>query len=258
MLAIAISFQGFINFFLGMLTGIVLFLASLTFLFVRGKNIELDIRKPEGELSEDDLRQLIRSRQDKLRKVLKKKNNGVFKLTFEISYELVEEISRYFFPNSKYPMYELSVNELLELNHYITDRIDEILEVPVLKNAKKAKIITIVNMYEKKKAIQDSRLARAAKKLKLGKVAKYGGMALNAVNPVYWFRKLVLSTSIDAMTRKLCVAIIGVVGEETSKVYSKKLFDKEIELGLVDENMEALLTEGDEDIDEVEEPERVL
>ena len=253
MLGVAISFQGFINFFLGMLTGIVLFLATLTFLFVRGKNIELDVDKPEGDFSEDDLKQLIISRQDRLRRILKAKNDGAFKLTFEVSYELIEEISRYFFPNSKYPMYELSVNELIELNHYITDRIDEILEVPILKNAKKAKIITIVNMYEKKKALQDSRLAKAAKKLKLGKVAKYGGMALNAVNPVYWFRKLVLSTSIDAMTRKLCVAIVGVVGEETSKVYSKKLFDKDIELGLVEENMESLLSEGEEDDDEVEE-----
>lgn len=243
----------FMNFFLGMLTGIVLFLATLTFLFVRGKNIELDVKKPEGELSEEDLRQLIISRQKRLRKILKTKNEGAFRLSFEVSYELIEEISRYFFPNSKYPMYELSVNELLELNHYITDRIDEILEVPVLKNAKKAKIITIVNLYEKKKAIQDSRVARTAKKLKLGKVARYGGMALNAVNPVYWFRKLVLSTSIDAMTRKLCVAIIGVVGEETAKVYSKKLFDKEFELGVVDENMKDLMTLGDDDDDEVEE-----
>ena len=76
---------------------------------------------------------------------------------------------------------------------------------------------------------------------------------MNAVNPVYWFRKLVLSTSIDAMTRKLCVAIIGVVGEETSKVYSKKLFDKDVDLGLVEENMESLLSEGDDDAEEVEE-----
>jgi len=247
------GFGGFINFFLGMLTGIILFLATLTFLSIRGKNINLDVKKPEGEFSEDDLRQLIVSRQNRLRKVLKTKKEGAFRLTFEVSYELVEEISRYFFPNSKYPMYELSVNELIELNHYITDRIDEILEVPVLKNAKKARIITIVNMYEKKKAIEGSKLAKAAKKLKLGKVAKYGGMALNAVNPVYWFRKLVLSTSIDAMTRKLCVAIIGVVGEETSKVYSKKLFDKDVDLGLVEENMESLLSEGDDDAEEVEE-----
>jgi len=250
MLAISITFGGFINFFLGMITGVVFFLLIVTIFSIRGKNIPLDTKKPEGEISEDDLRKLIEHRQLSLKRTLKLKNNGAFKVTMEMSLELVEEISRYFFPNSKYPMYELSVNELLELNHYITNRVDEILEVPILKNAKKTRIITIVNMYEKKRMLEESKVAKAAKKMHLGKVIKYGGMALNAINPVYWFRKLVLSTSIDAITRKLCVAIIGVVGEETAKVYSKKLFDSDVELGLVEENMQDLLSEGDDDPEE--------
>lgn len=253
MLAFAIDFGGFINFFLGMITGVVLFLLLVTIFSVRGKNLSLETKKPEGEISEDDLRKLIEHKQTALKRTIKLKNDGAYKLTLEMSLELVEEVSRYFFPDSKYPMYELSVNELLELNHYITNRIDDILEVPLLKNAKKTRIITIVSMYEKKRALEESKIAKAAKKMHLGKVAKYGGMALNAINPVYWFRKLVLSTSIDAITRKLCVAIIAVVGEETAKVYSKKLFDTDVELGLVEENMKDLLTEGDDDPDETEE-----
>jgi hypothetical protein len=146
-------------------------------------------------------------------------------------------------------MLELSVNELIELNHYITNRIDELLEIPLLKHAKKTRIITILNMYEKKRMVEQSKVVKAAKKARLGTVLKYGSMALNAVNPVYWFRKLVINTSIDVMTRKVCVVIVGVVGEETTKVYSKKLFDKDIELGVVDGNMEELLTEGDDDDD---------
>ena len=253
MLAISITFGGFVNFFLGMITGVVFFLLIITIFSIRGKNISLDTKKPEGEISEDDLRKLIEHRQVSLKRTLKLKNNGAFKVTMEMSLELVEEISRYFFPNSKYPMYELSVNELLELNHYITNRVDEILEVPILKNAKKTRIITIVNMYEKKRMLEESKVAKAAKKMHLGKVVKYGGMALNAINPVYWFRKLVLSTSIDAITRKLCIAVIGVVGEETAKVYSKKLFDQDVELGLVEQNMQDLLAEGDDESEEVKE-----
>ena len=253
MLAFAIDFGGFINFFLGMITGIVLFLLLVTVFSIRGKNLSLDTKKPEGEISEDDLKKLIEHRQTSLKRSIKLKNEGAFRLTMNMSIELVEEISRYFFPNSKYPMYELSVNELLELNIYITNRIDEILETPILKNAKKMRIITIVNMYEKKRAIEESKLIKATKKMKLGKVVKYGGMALNAINPVYWFRKLVLSTSMDIIVRKLCVAIIAVVGEETAKVYSKKLFDQDIELGMVEKNMEDLLSEGDEEPEEAEE-----
>jgi hypothetical protein len=242
-----LDYGNIVNFLLGMVTGVVLFLAALTVFGIRGKNLSLETKKPEGELKEDDLRLLVQQRQLKLKRSIKHKQDGAFKLTLEMSLELIEEISRYFFPNSKYPMYELSVNELLELNHYITNRIDEILEVPILKNAKKTRVITIINMYEKKRAIEESKLAKAAKKYKFGKVLKYGSMALNAVNPVYWFRKLVLSTSIDAMTRKLCTTIIAVVGEETAKVYSKKLFDKEMDLGLIDDDVEKLFLEDDDD-----------
>ena len=249
-----ITFGGFINFFLGMMTGVVAFLAFLTFFSFRGKRVNLqDISMPTVEFNEEDIKNLIESRQIKLKRNLKAGSDKTFRVTMDIAYELLEEISRYFFPESKYPMLELSIHELIDLNHYISNRVDELLDIPVLRNAKKAKIISIVNLYEKKKFLEESRVARAAKKYRFGKVLKYGGMALNVVNPVYWFRKLVLSTSIDAITRKLCVVIIGVVGEETAKIYSKKLFDTDVELDLVDGNMEELLKEGDDEDEEVDE-----
>ena len=253
-----ISFGGFTNFFLGMMTGVVAFLAFITFFSFRGNRINLDdIKRPDVDFDEEDIRKLILSRQTKLKRNLKVKNIGSFRATMDIAYELVEEISRYFFPDSKYPMLELSVHELIDLNHYISTRIDELLDIPLLKNAKKMRVISIVKMYEKKKSIEDSKVAKAAKKYKLVKVLKYGSMALNVVNPVYWFRKLVLNTSLDAMTRKICVVIVGVVGEETTKVYSKKLFDTDVDLGLVEGNMQELLTEGEgseEDLEDHEEP----
>lgn len=243
-----ISFGGFINFFLGMVTGVVAFLSLFVFLSFRGKHINLDnIKRPGVEVDEDELRDLVKSKQDKLKRALKYDTESVGKSTFNISYELLEEISRYFFPESKYPMLELSVHELIDLNKYISDRIDELMDIPILKHVKKMRIISVVQMFEKKRKLEESKLMKAAKKARLGKVLKYGGMALNAVNPVYWFRKLVINTSIDAMTRKICIEIIAVVGEETTKVYSKKLFDKDIELELVNQDIEKLLLEGDED-----------
>jgi len=135
---------------------------------------------------------------------------------------------------------------LIALNHYITDRIDELLEKPILKNTKNVRVIRVMQMFEKKRAIEESKIAKAAKKMRVGKVIKYGGAVLNAVNPVYWFRKLVINTSVDAMTRKVCVVIIGIVGEETTKIYSKKVFENPLELELVEKDMIALL-EGEDD-----------
>jgi hypothetical protein len=240
-----ISFAGFVNFLLGMITGVVVFLGLFTALSYRGKHIDLTkIKRPENDMDEEQLKALIEDRQDKLKRMIKYDQDGAFKSTMDISYQLIEEVSRYFFPNSKYPMLELSVNELLELNHYITQRIDELLNIPVLKLAKKMRVIQIVNLYEKKRAVEQNKVLKLAKKAKIGKVLKYGSMAMNAVNPVYWFRKFVINTTIDAITKKVCVVIVGVVGEETAKIYSKKLFDKDLELGVVDKNMEDLLEEG--------------
>lgn len=241
-----ISFGGFINFFLGMVTGVVLFVSILTFFFLRGKKVDLEkIKRPENELDKDMIEKLVRNRQVLVKKSIRYSEESAAQVTTRISYELVEEISRYFFPNSKYPMLELSVHELLDLTHYISNRIEEMLDTAILRNFKNVRVIQIVKLYEKQKYISESGLAKAAKKYKVGRVFKYGSMVFNAVNPVYWFRKLVLGTSIDAATRLICSVVVGIVGEETTKVYSKKLFDKPMELSVAEEAMNELLNQAE-------------
>lgn len=243
-----ISFFGFINFFIGMLTGVVVFIAIYIYLLVRGKNINIDdIKRPNVDVDEEELRVMIIDKQKKFKRNKKLGKQTIVKLTFDMSYELIDEISKYFFPESKYPMLELSVSELLNLNHYITNRLDDILDKPILKNTKNLQMTKIMAMYDKKKAIDEIKLVKAAKKFKVGKVVKYGGAVLNVVNPVYWFRKLVINTSIDVMTKKVCLVVIGIVGEETTNIYSKKLFNKPIELSIVENELLNIMEEGDEE-----------
>jgi len=243
-----ISFLGFVNFFIGMITGMIVFAAIYISFLVRGKNLNIeDIKRPTIDVNEEELREMIINKQKSFKRKKKLGNQTIVKLTFDMSYELIEEISRYFFPNSKYPMLELSVNELLNLNHYVTNRLDEILDKPILKNTKNIQMTKIMGMYDKKKAIEQNKLIKAAKKYKVGKIVKYGGAVINAVNPVYWFRKFVINTSVDVMTRKICLVVIGIVGEETTNIYSKKLFNKPLELSVVEKEMLTLLEEGDED-----------
>lgn len=240
-----ISFGGFINFFLGMATGVIAFTAIFVYFLIRGKNINIeDIKRPTVDVNEEELRFLIVEKRKLFKRNKKLGNKSIAKLTFEMSYELVEEIATYFFPESKYPMLELNVNELLDLNHYITDRIRDILDKPVLKNTMNMQVTNIVKMYDKKRLIQENRIYKAAKKYKVGKIVKYGSAAVNVVNPVYWFRKLVINTSVDVMTKKICIVIIGIVGEETVKIYSKKVFDKPVELGMVEGEVETLIEKG--------------
>ena len=240
-----ISFGGFINFFLGMATGAIAFTAIFLYFLVRGKNINIeDIKRPTINVDKKELELMIVEKRKLFKRNKKLGNKSIAKLTFEMSYELVEEIATYFFPESKYPMLELNIHELLDLNHYITDRIRGILDKPVLKNTMNLQVTQIMKMFDKKRQIQQSKVIKVAKKYKVGKIIKYGGAALNVVNPVFWFRKLVINTSVDVMTKKICVVIIGIVGEETTKIYSKKLFDKPVELDMIEQEVNTMLEEG--------------
>ena len=237
---IELSFGGLVNFLLGILSGFILFTIVYIYFIIRGRGIDQVLtRQPNETVDQEALRQLIIDKQNAF-KEKKKSGSPVGKLTFDLSYELIEDIATYYYPKSKYPMLELSVDEMLTLNHYIIQRIEKILETPILKNTRNIRITKIVRMYETKKALEDKKLIKAAKSKTVQKSIKYTLGAINVFNPAYWFRKLVINRSVDFMSTKVSLMVISVVGEETTKVYSKKLFDKEIDFDLVDQELKAL------------------
>ena len=239
-----ISFGGLINFALGLVFGLILFTITYIYFLVRGKNIDMDaIHKSTQDVDEDVLREVIIEKQKVFKKRYKKEGYG--KLIYDLSLELIESISRHYFPDSKHPMLELSLNEFIMLSHYITDRVDQILEQPLLKNARNIRVTNMLKAYETKQKIDQQKLIKLAKSKTVQTTMKVSLGAINILNPAYWFRKLVVSTSVDFVTQRIGMMIIGVVGEETSKVYSKKLFDKDIEFDLVEKELRAL-EQGDE------------
>ncbi|MFW5841862.1 MAG: hypothetical protein ACOC1L_01000 [Bacillota bacterium] len=240
-----ISLAGLINFLLGIFSGFLLFTIVYIYFFVRGKNIDVSLfRKPDTEVDEEELKQIVTDKQETFKK-MKRKGESIGKLTFSLSYELIEEIAKYYFPKSKYPMLELSVDEMLALNHYITERIDGILNQPILKNTRNIRVTKLVRMYEAKRSFDQNKIVKAAKNKVVKKSVKYTLGAVNLMNPAYWFRKLVVNKSVGYIENKIALLIIGVVGEETIKVYSKKLFDKEVELDFVDQALKSLETGDD-------------
>jgi hypothetical protein len=138
---------------------------------------------------------------------------------------LIHDIARVYFPDSKYPIYELSIDELMTLIHYITDRVDSLFKGPILRPLKKIRISYILKVIDTKRKIDENKAVKTASKLRTPwKVTK---TVLNIFNPVYWVRKLMISTTLVAVTNKICGIIIDVVGEETNNVYSKSVFNAE-------------------------------
>lgn len=170
------------------------------------------------------------------------KTGEKFKLVRDMSWELVYQIAEKYYPDSDHPIYELTLDEFLMLNHYITDRIDAILKKTIFKGFRGMRVSKIIRFFEVKRKVEETKIVKAANKMQLPKVFKTTMGVLNAVNPVYWFRKLVLETTYNSSINKIALVIFDIVAEETHKVYSKSIFDKE---AVLQENVDKFLKENE-------------
>lgn len=223
----AVEWKTIQTFVLGMLTGFVLLGLFIALLLIWSRRSKERIRLSKSEsIADEVIRKMIEGRQKELEQTVKYADNAYFRVAFDLSFDLMQEIAKHYYPESKYPIYELSIQEILNLNFYITQRLQSIVDRKLVKMFKNARISTIVDILNKKKALDNSKLMKATKNLKISKFLSYGSMALNYANPIYWFRKLAMKPTTDLVTKEICNMIISIVGEETNKVYSKKLFQK--------------------------------
>lgn len=212
-------------FLLGFLTGIILLMLSLTFLFSRKERKKMKIRiKEDVALDDQVLADMIEGKINQLDKTVRLTDNGYFKVALDLGIELTEEISRYYFPESKYPLYELSIQELLDLSKYIIQRINNIMDGKVIRRFKNYRVASIMEALNARKKINNSKLMQVTRKLKLQQVYSASRAVLNYANPIYWFRKLAIKPTTVLVTKELCKTIITIFGEETNKVYSKTIF----------------------------------
>lgn len=221
-----ISFINVFTFITGIVFGIIL--SGLIYLIIIMTSIKREqrfINKCDTTVCDDDIRKVILSAQNVYREEAMSLNTSE-KLTFikNISWDLINDIAKLHYPDSKYPIYELSIDELLMLNHYITKRIEHIFEGKFLHKAKKVKISTIVKYMDMKKKIDENKLVKVAQTTTHSKVVKVLFATLNSLNPVFWMKKLFTSAILPAGMNKIATLIIDIVGEETKRVYSKNAF----------------------------------
>lgn len=222
-----LSFDNLMILIFGIVFGFILcFCIYMIFVFTSLKTEEKRVIKNSASVDFEKIDRLIRSAKNQFIEDSANKNTGQ-KLTDikDISWNLINDIAREYFPDSAYPIYELSLDELMVLNHYITNRIDSLFKGPVLKPFKKVRIAYILKIIDMKKKIDENKAMKTANRLKTPWKAAL--TVLNIFNPVFWVKKLMISTTLIAVTNKIGVTIIEVVGEETNKVYSKSVFNVE-------------------------------
>lgn len=200
---------------------------------VDGKEIELMVKKAQEDFKDKNLRG----------------EAGNIGFCVTLTKQLVLDIATKFFPDSKYPLLEISIDECLILTGYITKRLEELLDHRGLRMLRKIKISTIVGWTAVKKNVEDTTIVQTTKKYKLKQKFSAVMGAINIINPVYWFKRIVVNKSLDLVIRKICVVVIGIVGEETYKIYSKRVFNEEM---YIDTGVDSFIDDLKKDLDKGE------
>jgi hypothetical protein len=217
-----------VSFLLGISFGFILLVMIYIYAVIRSMNKKLKYRKAdEVDIDEQEIKWLIDDAKAQFKDKETRNEVGFIKYLGNVSGELSSDIAKKFYPESKYPYFELTIDETLHLNHYITNRIDEILSSKLFKLFRGMTLRRIIELNEAKENIENNPIVQAAKKYRFAEVAKTTVAVLNATNPFYWARKGVSKMSTHAIMMKIGLAIITITGEETYKIYSKKVFDED-------------------------------
>ena len=142
-------------------------------------------------------------------------------------YDTINIIAGEYYPNSKYPIYELSIEEMLQFLHYLPSRIDLLFSNKYLNRLKKTTVSQIFRLIEVKKKVEEQKAIKAVNRLKLYKISQFAFSVLNYANPVYWIKKWVIGGTVNIVLSKSAILIIDIVADETNKMYSKSIFDQE-------------------------------
>jgi len=210
---------------LGFLLGILfIFSVFVLTLYITNKRF-LKKSVQASKIDNQTIRKLISSKQKLIVKSTRIGFNHNILLIQELTKNLVQEIATYYYPNSKYPSLEISFIEAIDMNERVLERLRLLLDYKVIGLTKNIRISQIITILETKKNMEQNKLYQFSKKYHLNKVVRYGYTALNVANPGYWLRKFILTSTLETTLRSIAVMSLNIVGEESSRLYSKKVLD---------------------------------
>ncbi len=226
---IDIDFGTILSFLIGIFLGAMIICAIYGIMVLSSvRNKTFLVKNESDDLTTTEVKEMIllaqKSFKDKALRGETKRIQHCMKLVGD----LASGIASRFYPKSKYPLLELSVDEALMLVVYVEKRLEEIIDRPGLRLFKKIKVSTIYELTTKTNQVLDTKAFKAAKEVSntVNTIKK----VINIVNPAWWFRKIVIDNTVNIITERLCLVVLAIVGEEVYKIYSKMVFNKDINI----------------------------
>ena len=133
---------------------------------------------------------------------------------------LIEEVARIYYPESKNPIYELTIEELFLLLREIITLLSNIVYDIGIPNLEKLKVSTIKDLV-----LIGGKVKKVYNLRSVGLTVGFINAAIklqSVVTPIYWIKKGTNDLSITSLSQFLIKCIFEVVGKETANVYSKK------------------------------------
>lgn len=204
------------------------------------RNKKFIVKVETDDVQTEEIKQMILDAQVSYKNKELRAENSRIGFCTELCKKLAIDIASKFYPNSKYPLLELSIDELMMLIIYIEGRLEEIFNRRGLRLFKRVNVATIFNITSKTNQVMDSKAYHVTKEVggAIGTIKK----VINVVNPAWWIRKLVIDNTFNVITDKLCLVTLAIVGEEIYKIYSKTVFNEE---KVIDTNVDQLLSQID-------------
>ena len=234
-----INFSSVIMLVFGIALGILI--SVVTILVLYSSSLSKASKKKSIEV-DDEKKQLansyIQACKDEYKEASQDLNmTSKYNLAKELSIDLANNISSIFYPNSKHPIAELSAEELIKLDYYIMARIEKELDKPILRRLKKLRISAVLNTVDAVKQVNDNKIVKQAKKMKIGGIGAVISNALNVFNLGYYGKKLGGVIAMKGLN-SLIDNIFTIIGEEVFKIYSKNIFVSDEEVKREIENIE--------------------
>ena len=238
---IEIDFTSIVRFLIGIFLGAMIVCGIYAFLVLASlRNKKFLIKTEVDDLTTEDIKQMILDAQTTYKDRNLRGEQSRIGYCTELCKNLATGIASRYYPNSKYPLLELSVDELMMLIVYIEGRLEEIFNRRGLRLIKRVNVATIFDLTNKTNQVIDSKAFQVTKEVS-GAITTIKKV-VNVVNPAWWVRKIVIDNTINFITDKLCLVTLAIVGEEIYKIYSKTVFNQDKEITT---NVDQLLSQID-------------
>ena len=148
--------------------------------------------------------------------------DSLFTLTDELIW-LVEEVAKIYYPDSKKPIFELTIEELFILVREIIYLLSNVIYDIGIPNLEKLKVSTIKDLVligGKVMKVYNLRSVR----ITIGFVNAAFKLQ-SIVTPIYWIKKGTNDLSITSLSQFLIKCMFEIVGKETANIYSKNFIE---------------------------------